>query len=258
MRPPVKSWMAKEKLPLNNSKESSEKTMKVKLILVALAGAAISGCTTTPAHQCQLVNQKGQCASMEDSYKAAMSKSGKRVDLKQESVFDSSSKQIAVKEAAEPIFTGQATLYPEPGQQGTPVFKQPRVHRVWIPPYVDADGNLRSGEYAYFSTPGQWNYGTMKKPGSAAASTMFGPSRGDNYGVNIQNTNKNIVGGTNAAVPTAPSPNGQNGAPPAPAAVGSQIQGQPPRGNSQTGQIQSVDPTAIPVDGITQPVQRFN
>lgn len=232
--------------------------MNVKLILVALAGTVIGGCTTTPAHQCQLANQKGQCASMEDSYKAAMSKSGKRVDLKQETIFDGSTKTVGTKQdqGAEPIFTGQATLYPEPGQQGTPVFKQPRVHRVWIPPYVDADGNLRSGEYAYFSTPGQWNYGTMKKPGSASASTMFGPSRGDNYGVNIQNTNKNIVGGTNAAVPPSP---GANGAPPAPAPVGVQIPGQtPPRGNSQTGQIQSVDPTAIPVDGITQPVQRFN
>jgi hypothetical protein len=65
--------------------------------------------------------------------------------------------------------------YMEPGEVGRPVFNQPTVHRVWIAPYIDADGNLRSGEYTYFNTPGEWNYGTTTTQGSASASTMFAP-----------------------------------------------------------------------------------
>jgi hypothetical protein len=56
-----------------------------------------------------------------------------------------------------------------------PVFKQPEVHRVWVAPYVDSDGNLRTGEYTYFSTPGKWNYGTTKRPGEGSA--IFGPAK---------------------------------------------------------------------------------
>ncbi|MCC5609599.1 TraV family lipoprotein [Nostoc sp. CHAB 5834] len=81
-----------------------------------------------------------------------------------------------------PFFNGESSNYPEPSQQGRPVFQQPKVMRVWVAPYVDADGNLRSGEYTYFNTPGKWNYGDMKKPG--AASGAFEPGRPSNLGFN--------------------------------------------------------------------------
>jgi conjugal transfer pilus assembly protein TraV len=63
-----------------------------------------------------------------------------------------------------------------------PVFQQPKVVRVWIAPFVDANGNLHSGEYQYFSTPGHWNYGSLKAPGQASG--MFQPSMPGDYGFN--------------------------------------------------------------------------
>jgi hypothetical protein len=84
------------------------------------------------------------------------------------------------EETRNPI-TNNPGSYVEP-DVGQPVFRQPRVHRVWIAPYVDADGNLRSGEYTYFATPGEWTYGTLHEPGAASASTLFAPQRPDHLG----------------------------------------------------------------------------
>jgi type IV conjugative transfer system lipoprotein TraV len=64
--------------------------------------------------------------------------------------------------------------YAEPGQVGEPIFREPRVYRVWIAPFVDANGNMHSGQYVYFSTPGEWNYGTMRESG-AASPGLYGP-----------------------------------------------------------------------------------
>jgi hypothetical protein len=79
--------------------------------------------------------------------------------------------------------------YGEP-DVGQPVFRQPQVHRVWIAPYVDADGNLRSGEYAYFATPGEWGYGSLRAPGVASAATLFAPQRPDHLGITAIESSK--------------------------------------------------------------------
>lgn len=211
--------------------------MKTKSLTLSALGVVLlgAGCTSAPVHRCPLSDKNaGTCSSMQDSYKAAMAKGNTTAG--KESVFSGSAAAPAATQVAQPFFTGQATNYPEPGQQGTPVFQQPRVHRVWVAPYVDANGNLRSGEYAYFNTPGQWNYGTMKKPG--AGSAVFGPARSDNLGVNVQNTNANIVsGGSAPAVP--PSPTAQQ-------TQSNTVQPSGTVNNQPSG------------NGITQPLQRLN
>lgn len=156
--------------------------MKSLIYIPLLAATAfITGCSTStrvPEYECALDTiSEGKCASMERAYNASKGAVGLG-DNKVQSVFDPRAKQESGEK--QPFFKGQPSNYPEPSQNGLPVFQQPKVMRVWVAPYVDADGNLRSGEYSYFSTPGSWNYGGMRKPGAAAG--IFGPSRPDSLG----------------------------------------------------------------------------
>lgn len=154
------------------------------LVLAALLAGVLSACASTPrgsTYDCPLDTAEGaKCASMEDAYRASktMVKGG---NSRVQSVFDRRVQASPSETDATPV-VGQLSNYGEPGQVGMPVFKQPKVMRAWVAPYVDADGNLRSGEYTYFSTPGQWNYGTLNKAGDASG--MFQPSKTGNLGYN--------------------------------------------------------------------------
>lgn len=152
------------------------KTLLALTVLTALTGCAGFG---APVYECGLDETPGaKCASMEQAYARV-----KRVDpkVKSTSIFeDKTSKET--HEDAKPFFQGKESEFPEPGQQGMPVFTQPKVHRVWVAPYVDGDGNLRTGEYTYFSTAGSWGYGTTRKSGAAAG--IFGPAKPGNLGFN--------------------------------------------------------------------------
>jgi conjugal transfer pilus assembly protein TraV len=192
-----------------------------KILLSLGVAAALSGCSTfsSPAYECELPdNPKGKCASMEQAYAAV-----KRQDpnARTHSVFDS---RTAKAEIDRPFFQGREAEMPPTGQQGTPVFSQPKVHRVWVAPYVDADGNLRTGEYTYFNTSGKWNYGTTRAPGAAAGA--FGPGKPDNLG---------FVPTVAADKKSAPAK------PPAPATAPA-----------------SVSPAKTGDTGITQPYQKLN
>lgn len=175
-------------------------------ILLALTGC---GSMSAPGYECALEDSpQGKCASMADAYAAT-----KRADPKAKSVsvFDAKAR-TDVREENKPFFLGRESEMPEPGQQGMPVFNQPKVHRVWVAPYVDADGNLRTGEYTYFNTPGKWNYGTTRTPGAAAG--VFGPAK-PNQNLGFTPNDKKPVtppaAGTKPAAPpnapaTAPAP----------------------------------------------------
>jgi type IV conjugative transfer system lipoprotein TraV len=166
---------------------------------------ALSGCATDPPYNCPLQEvEEGiemPCTSMHSVYSRARAMEG--TIPARDSIMDPSldpnaqppEKSMSRRERRRmekemkknpppPRPNAQLSMYPEPGQVGMPVFKQPRVHRVWVAPYVDADGNLRSGEYAYFSTPGEWNYGSLRQQGSGASGTMFGPLRPEDLGFN--------------------------------------------------------------------------
>lgn len=170
-----------------------------KTLLSLAVLAILSGCSTfsTPPYECGLDdNPQAKCASMEQSYAAA-----KRIDpkAKSTSVFGTRA-STETREDSKPFFQGKESEFPETGQQGMPVFSQPKVHRVWVAPYVDADGNLRTGEYTYFNTAGKWNYGSTKTPGSASG--VFGPSKPGNLGFNPVDAKKVAP----AAVSAPPKP----------------------------------------------------
>ena len=152
---------------------------------------------------CELNSVPGaRCASMEDAYNASRGgASGGPV----QSVFDPRYHQQGQVPPGYSL-QNQLSAYPEPGNAGMPVFQQPRVMRVWVAPYVDSDGNLRSGEYTYFSTPGQWNYGSLKKPGEASGA--FAPARPDQLGIPRGTAPRNAPMAPSSSAPQAPASSG--------------------------------------------------
>lgn len=215
--------------------------MKFTHLLLALSLASLAGCSTTSrpgTYECELhEDAMSSCASVEKAYQASRRINGSEA-LNSQTVFEAQSKQRAMDSGSTPIVGGRSSGYPDVGEAGAPVYKQPKVLRVWMAPYVDADGNLRSGEYTYFATPGQWNYGNLKKPG-AAANAMYGPARTDNLGFQQSNDSP--------AYPSTPrpaeSPKANTNA--LPGTVTSQ----------QSGTASSTAPVA---PAITQPYQRLN
>ena len=226
--------------------------MKV-FALLTLSVLALSACSTEPRrpdYECPLDDvAAAKCASMDQAYNA--SKQMSREDQSRvQSVFDRRVQKPATVE--KPVFQGQSSNYPEPGQNGMPVFEQPTVARVWVAPYVDADGNLRSGEYTYFSTPGKWNYGDLKKPGEASG--IIQPGKPSNLGFSAT-----------AVKPQAPATTASPGTPMTPTK---------PNDTGTTGQTSSTTPAGIdkslgalsgaqsagpadPATAITQPYQRL-
>lgn len=204
--------------------------MKKILVPLSLAGLVLSGCSTVK-YDCELKDiPAAKCASMDESYRTSATTPGP-ITKNRQSVFERSGMQVSAPTdrgmSDKPFFKGEDSGFPEAGERGMPVFRQPEVHRVWVAPYVDGDGNLRTGEYTYFSTPGQWNYGTTTRPGEGSA--IFGPGRPGQLGF------------TPVVTPKAP-----------PAA--------PP--SNQSGSLQSANKAvqATPtdrVDDITQPMQRI-
>ena len=162
-----------------------------KTAFIVAAAAALAACSSAPRkpdYQCAIEDvEAAKCASVQEAFAASNSMQPKGQSRVQ-SVFDSrvqGSAPVAQPSTAQPVFQGQLSNHPAPSTNGDPVFKQPEVKRVWVRPYVDGDGNLRSGEYVYFSTPGKWSHGGLNKPGAAAKATgMFGPARTDNLGFN--------------------------------------------------------------------------
>jgi type IV conjugative transfer system lipoprotein TraV len=212
--------------------------MKTILALAVLT-ATLAGCNSaprTPDYECPLGYDAGakdipppKCASVDQAYQATRSMD--RTNAPQvQSVFDRRVQANGSAAPAKPFFQGQTSGYPEPGQIGMPVFQQPKVMRAWVAPYVDATGNLRSGEYTYFSTPGQWNYGDTRKPG--AASGIFEPSKPSNLG--FTPVTSPSAAGRQAPVAAAPA------RPPEPAGASAAA----PRAATST-------------DSITQPYQRL-
>jgi type IV conjugative transfer system lipoprotein TraV len=199
---------------------------KFVLSSALLMATALAGCAS-PGYECALTpNEAGKCASVQDAYAAANRTAGSKV--KRESVFDMSHQPADAQQPGQYFNPASAGL-PDTPENGMPVFKQPQVHRVWVAPYVDADGNLRSGEYTYFTTPGEWNYGSLHKAGQGSGA--FGPAR------------PNDVGFAAAAAEQKKAPAAPTQAPPGPAAS---------KSNPQQLAAPQSSPTAV-----TQPAQRF-
>lgn len=252
--------------------------MRNLLMLSMLATVALTGCASisenTSTSGCQLQDFSG-CSSMQDIYAATQKADAKKL-TKVQNVFDIRAYNLdALNESAagvkgrgdQPV-VGTLSNYPaSDGTGGAPVFKQPKVMRVFTKPYVDADGNLRSGEQVYFSTPGEWSYGTLNKSGSAAAgmaaSGMFEPANDRNIGFNPVES-KRATTTVNQTQPSgvvgpvlAPS---SSATPPAPVQAAAQAAAPTatptatPTTTAQQGQAPLVQNTQT---GITQPYQRL-
>lgn len=162
--------------------------MRKYTLLILIGSAFLAGCASEPVDHCKLNQHTKGCYSMEQVYHAA-AQSPSNTSAIQQIMRKHHEAPTPPPRLPNPV--GYNTGYADPGTVGEPVFKQPKVYRVWIAPYVDADGNLRSGEYTYFSTPGQWAYGSLRTPGSASAGTLFAPSRATALGFkpDLKNTN---------------------------------------------------------------------
>ena len=159
----------------------------IRLSLPFLALAGLAGCATV-GPECPL--QKGPgCQSVTQVYQDA-----READ-------PNLSGQWLPKASAQPAQSAgpdwsAPSGYAEPGQVGEPIFREPRVYRVWIAPFVDANGNMHSGQYVYFSTPGEWSYGALHDTG-AASPGLYGPlPPGESFGGKSQTaTALNVPGG---------------------------------------------------------------
>lgn len=212
-----------------------------KVFAFTAIALALSACST-PGYRCPVGGENranGECASVEKTYETA--KAAERAGAKGLTVFDPKVAAEIEKSKNVPVLPGAASAYPETPVNGMPVFEQPRVYRVWIPPYVDAEGNLRSGEYSYFSTPGRWNYGTMKKEG--AGSSVMEPTKPNSLGFTPEVVErKNQQRGTRSSVRQGTAKD-----------TVSEEQTQPTQAQQQGQPSQSSN-----VNGITQPYQRLN
>lgn len=186
------------------------------------AVALLAACSTLekPGYNCPLAQDAGSCNSMQDAYKSATSK-------KTQPAAVAPSEQTSTYQ---PVSFDSAAPVPNTRTGGMPVFEQPKVNSIWVPPYVDADGNLREGTFLYNATPGRWNYGSTKRTGRAGAA--FGPIHSNDLGFEPDLTSSS-------------KKNGANGTPPKPAAAGATAPAQVPA------------PAPSNVEGITQPYQRL-
>lgn len=165
--------------------------MKNLIVLLAVSGviSACSSASTRPgSYACPLntSDPSAPCASIQDAYSAS-NKVAPNPGYKVQSVFDHNAKQRSDSSATalgtnpKGYFANGAQPVPTVGsQEGNPIFRQPKAMKAWTAPYVDADGKLHSGEYTYFNTPPQWNYGTLKQKGSAGS--VYGPADPSNLG----------------------------------------------------------------------------
>lgn len=217
--------------------------------IIALALMA-TACSSTGVKQgtysCSLdeTNPSAACASLSDAYNASK-KVNPKATYKAQSAFDPKAQRASGGMQGGPVnyFEGAGAPVPTVGaQEGAPVFKQPKVMRAWVAPYVDADGNLHSGEYSYFSTPGQWNYGTTKQNG--AASGIYQPADPSNLGFDAN------VASPNRKAPATPSSVTTSDRGASNAAARAQA-------NPVIPATPASNPTMPSADNITQPYQRL-
>lgn len=250
----------------------------IKLALLAAAAATLmTGCSTLSASEptggCPLTSYSG-CSSMQDVYSAARTADPKLLTKNGvQNVFDirayskdalrAMAEEGSARNDAPVVGGGKATLgnYPEKGgvDGGAPIYKSPRPMRVFTAPSVDGNGNLRSGEQVYFATPGEWNYGTLKKPGAAAGATgvssgTFGPADDRNIGfIPVETKKKSNASASTGNNVTGPVLESTGNAAPAPVAAPAAT----PAADASK-QAQPVIPATVNSQtGITQPYQRL-
>ena len=235
---------------------------RLATILVLSGVVLLTGCAyktkRVPDYSCPLTGVgAGNCASMQDAYQASK-KVAPGKTAKVQSVFDTRAQTSTGTNAgrpgdtAMPVVGAQLSNLASPSN-GSPVYVQPKAMRVWLAPYKDSGGNLRSGEYAFFATEGRWAYGSLNEAGNGGH-VSFQPSRPKAPDAPVIRPAEKAVTQRTTAV------NADQAAPTAPAEVSSAALGvfnaggqqQPQRGGSGPVTLQ---PTVS--SGITQPYDRI-
>lgn len=144
------------------------KTLRLKPLLL-FAPLLLTACAT-PGYQCK----RGEaCAPVHNTYDDAVHAQGSWRPLwnvrghsfgkKRErgwfsGWFSDKHAHKHLKPVRSSLVTGGIATRMGGPQAQAPVYQPPRPWRVWLGPWVDANGDLRSGQYVWFVTPGHWYY----------------------------------------------------------------------------------------------------
>lgn len=156
--------------------------MNYKFVLPATLALLTAACAGTQPYRCPMdgTGDPAACASMQDAYKGALSNGAFTGDHL--SVVGTAGKPAEEASARVKYEQYQAMGWAQPADKGTPIYQEARKYRMWTAPWTDANGILHAGEYVYFTTPGGWNYGSLKDPGKGAG--ILGPIMPEQYGFN--------------------------------------------------------------------------
>ena len=118
--------------------------------LTPVASLLLLAACATPGYECRMGHA---CAPVHDTYRDAVRDQGtwRPVWNVRGASYKSKEKAHRKKEPAKFVMGGP--------QASAPVYQPPRPWRVWLAPWVDTTGDLHSGEYVWFVTPGKWYYG---------------------------------------------------------------------------------------------------
>lgn len=148
--------------------------MKLKLLSISLILVGLSACGSQPT-QCPLNNKDGYCSSVDETYKASVTRGGSK-----ENVLDYKRLEAAgVGDPNLPVITPPRRALGSQALDG-PVFIPAHPYRYWVAPWTDANGVAHSGEMQYFVIPGRFAYGSLETPG--AASGILGPVKPEDLG----------------------------------------------------------------------------
>ena len=153
---------------------------------MALSVVVMAGCQTAP-HTCKLPGKTpGACKGIEDTYQAVEAGGGSGLSVFEEE--EPAKKSVDLKTIS--VTDRAPEMHP---LNRKPVWTPAKVFRVWIAPWKDGEGQMavmHSGESLYFSTEGQWNYGTLTTPGVAAGLLQPVAPRSEEYEENIKKRNR--------------------------------------------------------------------
>ena len=137
------------------------KTLRLKPLLL-LAPLLLTACAT-PGYQCK----RGEaCAPVHNTYDDAVHAQGSWRPLWNVRGHSFGKKRehgwfsgwFSDKHEHKHLKPVRSSLVMGGPQAQAPVYQPPRPWRVWLGPWVDANGDLRSGQYVWFVTPGHWYY----------------------------------------------------------------------------------------------------
>lgn len=158
--------------------------MKLALPLI-FSVAVLSGCASNP-HSCEMPEA---CSPVRSNYEAAIadpSPDGWLAGDKQSSASQPSKADDDSSGSGWGFSKWFSSDEDEPSRAlksaqeedavAAPVYIPAKPHRVWLAPWLDQQGQLRSGSYLYFTTPARWRYLGQEYPADSGSSTLAGQS----------------------------------------------------------------------------------